>query len=110
MWEQYTNSKTDLTKVRERLDSISASPVEVTTAVAPKVESKTTTKVDVDVPEDKKSKVLQYLTGFPPTIVPVLSGLLQPQYKIYNSTDTEKAAIIATFQVDFQCSGTQHRG
>ena len=51
--------------------------------------------------------VLQYLTGFPPTIVPVLSGLLQPQYKIFNSTDTEKAAIIATFQVDFQCSGTQ---
>ena len=51
--------------------------------------------------------VLQYLTGFPPTIVPILSGLLQPQYKIYNTTDTEKAAIIASFQVEFQCSGTQ---
>ena len=66
VWEQYTTSKTDLTKARERLDSISArctpvSPVKVTSAAASKVEttqeSKTTSKVDV--PENKKSKVLQ---------------------------------------------------
>ena len=73
VWQQYTNSKTDLTKgkARERL-STPVSLLEMASegnniALAPKVteESKTAAakplggKVDVAEPDDQKSKVLQ---------------------------------------------------
>ena len=75
VWDKYTNSKTDLTKARERLENISAlrkpvSLLEMTSetnniATAPKVteESKPADKTPlggkVAVPEDEKLKVLQ---------------------------------------------------
>ena len=74
VWDQYTNSRTDLTKAREKLNT-RVSLLEMTSApdnlaTAPKVEvtgeSKISDKkplggkVDVPVvPEDQKSKVLQ---------------------------------------------------
>ena len=75
VWDKYTNSKTDLTKTRERRENISAlrkpvSLLEMTSevnniATAPKVteDSKPADKKSpsgkVAVPEDGKSKVLQ---------------------------------------------------
>ena len=54
VWQHYTTSGTDLTKARERLESLSAPRPPVTSATATKVETS-----KVDVPEEKKSKVLQ---------------------------------------------------
>merc|ERR1719221_1718700 len=54
VWQHYTTSGTDLTKARERLESLSATRPPVTSATVTKVETS-----KVDVPEEKKSKVLQ---------------------------------------------------
>ena len=71
VWDKYTNSKTDLTKARERLENISALRKSVsiletnnlTTAPQVTEESKPADKKPlggkVAVPEDNKSKVLQ---------------------------------------------------
>ena len=67
VWDQYTNSKTDLTKARDRLENISALRTPDNIATAPNVEVtkhskasyKTPLSGKVESPEDSKSKVLQ---------------------------------------------------
>ena len=67
VWDQYTNSKTDLTKARDRLENISALRTPDNIATAPNVEVTKHSKVSyktplsgkVESPEDSKSKVLQ---------------------------------------------------